>query len=332
MLLCQNNFQHQALFCLYVLCRVPLAKDKFEGMLLTLLVPCLVCLFCLAAQCHATPKGKDKDRRGACSTLFTRSPNAPHPIGRKPVFFLHIPKCGTSFEISIAEYACPLLAEMSNPIKEKDLVRSQKNKIVKDLCPGKFSRFRNGHEPLTLKARRGQAGHVVLMLRPPLTRIVSGYLHNFHDCIGMQEKYGVMENGPRRDAAMDKDSVILEYAKCVRGCAARMLTGEHCGLTPGRRRKSKTGEKRQALMALKILDRAAFVGMTDYWEESVCLFEAMYGGNFTGSTLTNVRPSPQAGRNWTDVLVNHGFEDWADEALYVRSKEKFKKLKSVYFV
>jgi len=34
----------------------------------------------------------------------------------------------------------------------------------------------------------------------------------------------------------------------------------------------------------------AFVGLTDYWTETVCLFHAMYGGPVTKHELDNVRP------------------------------------------
>ena len=45
----------------------------------------------------------------------------------------------------------------------------------------------------------------------------------------------------------------------------------------------------QALSWVQDTSVFEFVGLTDYWRESICLFHAMFGGNITKHELDNVR-------------------------------------------
>ena len=51
-------------------------------------------------------------------------------------------------------------------------------------------------------------------------------------------------------------------------------------------------ELKQAVSFLRS-EKMAFVGLTDYWTESICLFHAMFGGNITAHEFTNTRPGVQ---------------------------------------
>ncbi|CAM9529115.1 unnamed protein product [Choristocarpus tenellus] len=260
------------------------------------------------------------DSPGVCSSMYPpKSPHAPPLKDAKPIFYLHVPKCGTSFEIPLAKYACPNVPDVRRHMNE-----------LNELCPGSFSRFRFGHQPLSKLAQQGEAGHVVLMMRPPLNRIVSGYLHNFHDCMQMQARYGVDDHGPLRNPMRDEDDVLLEYAHCVKGCVARMLTGEWCDGDKGKHRSASVQTK-QAMEALQVLESVTFVGMTESWNESMCLFEAMFGGNFTSSAFKNIRRTALTGRDWVEVLERNGFKDWADELLFNKARSMFLGWKSQYF-
>ena len=81
---------------------------------------------------------------------------------------------------------------------------------------------------------------------------------------------------------------LMEYVKMHRACQAKMLIGLHCN-DP---RYSKmyfepTDEHRGR--ALRNLDRMVFIGLTDYWEASICLFHAQFGGRITEHEMDNVR-------------------------------------------
>jgi hypothetical protein len=106
------------------------------------------------------------------------------------------------------------------------------------------------------------------------------------------------------------------YAKFrgIAGCATRMLTGSTCA--------DHTGEvvsPNRIEQAKKAVKKLAFVGLTEEWDESVCLFHRKYG------TL----PDQKEFRNYhhgkypftTEDL--HGYVDTADEEVYSVAKARF---------
>ena len=115
-----------------------------------------------------------------------------------------------------------------------------------------FARFESGHAPLDL-AGLGSSTRVVVVLREPTARLVSGLQHNFHDCFSLQEDLGVREyDHERRVACRDggltytscpkhvpcaptaplPDDAVARYARCVRGCQVNLLAGAWCGTRP----------------------------------------------------------------------------------------------------
>jgi hypothetical protein len=81
---------------------------------------------------------------------------------------------------------------------------------------------------------------------------------------------------------------LIEYVKMHRACQGRMLLGMHCNVM----RKSPlyfhaTDEQRR--QAVSTVEGMGFVGLTDYWQESICLFHAMFGGKVTMHEMDNVR-------------------------------------------
>lgn len=67
-----------------------------------------------------------------------------------------------------------------------------------------------------------------------------------------------------------------------------MLLGIHCNYASVSPTYFKPTEQ-QRQQALDIVERMSFVGLTDYWEASICLFHAMYGGRITPHEMDNVR-------------------------------------------
>lgn len=60
------------------------------------------------------------------------------------------------------------------------------------------------------------------------------------------------------------------------------MNGFHCAVDV-----EVTSEMTEAAIAL--LDGAAFVGLTEEWNDSICLFHAMYGGELNPHSFSNVR-------------------------------------------
>ena len=81
---------------------------------------------------------------------------------------------------------------------------------------------------------------------------------------------------------------LIEYVRMHRACQGRMVLGLHCES----KRKAPlyfeaTGK--QKAQAVATVENMAFVGLTDYWHESICLFHAMFGGRITKHEMDNVR-------------------------------------------
>merc|ERR1719313_133277 len=133
------------------------------------------------------------------------------------------------------------------------------------------------------------------MVRAPKSRISSGYIHNLHDCGALQMKYGILENGPPKlalDGIIDP-SILEEYAACVHSCTVNMLIGRYCQYkTSDKGEFLVPSEEQQALdvqAALSRLPKLGFVGLTDNWDLSICLWHAKFGGECLPVEFQNLR-------------------------------------------
>lgn len=95
------------------------------------------------------------------------------------------------------------------------------------------------------------------MIRHPVQRVISGWFDDKHDCRGA--------------------ATIGVYAKCVKSCAAQMILGSPCGASlPDGEPDLFAHEPSEAVDRIR---KFGFVGITEEWELSVCLFHAMFGGD-----------------------------------------------------
>ena len=145
--------------------------------------------------------------------------------------FLHVPKAGTSFSLSLFEYGCCYeskggLLHLMNAFRAGHQV---KHEHAKAQCPGAFASLSGGHHPHPLSTAQAQRGHVVGMFRDPVERVASGLAHNFHDCEALPHHLGINCGANPRDyscASRAKNLIqaTLMYANCcVTGCMTRML-------------------------------------------------------------------------------------------------------------
>ena len=58
---------------------------------------------------------KGADGSGRCPCLSRRDPSLPGPRSLRPLRWLHIPKCGTSFGATIYHYGCPKIPPDARP-------------------------------------------------------------------------------------------------------------------------------------------------------------------------------------------------------------------------
>ena len=68
----------------------------------------------------------------------------------------------------------------------------------------------------------------------------------------------------------------------IQGCQVKMLTGSYCA-------SPDPVDPARVANAVARLKMAAFVGLTDEWDDSICLFHAMYGGRVESEFFTNLR-------------------------------------------
>ena len=123
-----------------------------------------------------------------------------------------------------------------------------------------------------------------------------------------------------------------QYAQQVAGTAVRMLAGQRYGLDCNACCNcAKSPPPPNTQLALERLRTGfAFVGMTDDYRMSVCLFHARFGGTCTRAEFANMRPTSkpsndhsenETAADWTRQV--EGFVDHDDLALYQAAHARF---------
>lgn len=250
-------------------------------------------------------------------------PPIPNLKSGGPLHFFHVPKAGSSFADALWQWGC-------NESVYRYASGSRAHPFVPE-CADSFTA--NGApfpEPPGLKSShlpllddepysRFLQGHVVGMIRHPVERIASGYAHRFHDCD--KEEFHKFQceriaNGrrsvgrcPEMVPPEREEEIVVMYARCVQGCAAHMLTGRYCnGHVPKRRTNRSLPPRQQHYTPIEQTRQMAlarlrggvfgFVGDTDQWSRSICIFAGIYPPRFRhgydySRMLSNSRPSEQ---------------------------------------
>ncbi|EGD77314.1 hypothetical protein PTSG_08409 [Salpingoeca rosetta] len=252
----------------------------------------------------------------------------PPPQLLKHIRWLHAPKTGTSFGTCLIHYACPLLPGSIYPHKftleeaqnsssgasPSELMRFFLERYkTKEYCPGDVHlRKMWGHK--TLKETEIKQGGIVGMFRDPRIRDYSEY--RVHGHIGTSRH-------PRN---------ISTYVSMYRGCQTKMLLCKPCNRPKDPEFWFYNTTKQELETAIRLLrsEKISFVGLTDYWRESICLFHAMFGGNITEHEFTNTRPGVSNTAEDIHATMNHpGLEhisaadDPADWEIFKVAKEIF---------
>ena len=196
---------------------------------------------------------------------------------RRPVRWLHFPKCGATLAVSIISYACadtvPAWHVVGMALRggRVDVRMAHavggRHRAHGARCGGRLLLPFDGHQPVS---PRDAADGLVAMFRRPSQRLISAYLDNYHT-------WGL----PRAERARIKLTAptIASFARHpgVAGCFTKMLTGHHCAAHVDLRDGSIV---REALAVLRS-GRFAFVGLVEEWAASVCLLHRMLPGDST---------------------------------------------------
>jgi len=273
--------------------------------------------------------------RTAESTLLSAAQRASFLV---PVAWFHVPKTGSSFENTF--YHTPAICP-SFPADAyvSDLDRWDASWGERaEVCARGFSSSygmpplddmydHSGIGGLTGQTYKLNRGHFVTMLRNPEQRLISMYKY-----------YGPIElfKGPEKAWPYKTESPTLrEYADFSAGCAVRQLTTDH--FAPCWAMYDPVSLAPKVDEAIEMLhDGFAFVGITEKWALSVCLFRAMFGGECQRSDLVNTRPGGDSNSSHSssdyDTSELYGWVDPWDGPLYTEALSIFDSARKVYSV
>eukprot|EP00440_Ansanella_granifera_P011921 gb/GFBE01012958.1/.p1 GENE.gb/GFBE01012958.1/~~gb/GFBE01012958.1/.p1 ORF type:complete len:425 (+),score=64.11 gb/GFBE01012958.1/:1-1275(+) len=243
----------------------------------------------------------------------------------KNINWLHVPKTGTSFISTIWNYACgqhepPLDLEVDAYATATcsecyDFALMGRYPVEQYCTPGVLSsNFGTQHAATTLdKMLAGE--NVVSILRRPNQRLISAY-HARH-----VSGFGDVETELWMTCS---DAACFARFPGVAGCMTRMLTGGTCADS-----LQQTDLADRADQAVEALQHLAFVGLTEEWDESVCLFHVMFGGSMNSAELKDVHMSRGSADDYDESELD-GFVDDADEKVYAAAQARFNELKKQY--
>jgi hypothetical protein len=134
-------------------------------------------------------------------------------------------------------------------------------------------------------------GHVGLF-REPRARLVSAFHYGMH-AFGAPEEW--------HEALKARVKTLQEFVETpqILSCSTKMLLGRACA-------EDYNVSVSDAAQALRNLDTFAFVGLTEAFNMSVCLFHHMHGGEVFPWEFVTVRDSFSSKMSKATTAVPHG--------------------------
>ncbi|EGD80597.1 hypothetical protein PTSG_01186 [Salpingoeca rosetta] len=261
--------------------------------------------------------GVGEPQSGRCSRVQCFNPatiEQPKPITQR-FRWLHFPKTGTSFALVLYDYVCsgltpemlPTPARHENqgfalPQFEEELKRRED--VSCDLRL--FRRPRVGHRSLPQGDMSRTTSVYVAMFRDPRERLRSAYMNGLH-AVGVraQRRLDML-----RTVKTPRDFVNFPG---VKHCQVKMMAGYKCG------EDVEVTHMHVKLALHRLRTHFVFVGITDSWTESVCLFHRMFGGRLVEHAFHNVRETTgnlgnRQRRRANDTMTPNGGEEDDDDS------------------
>lgn len=248
-----------------------------------------------------------------------------------PLAFLHVPKCGSSFVNTLLNLpgVCPGLAENTvlnfESYGRHFLTSFWEKQNVSKICPGLDLERALSHVGFGDARYGARKGHMVTFLRQPEERVISAY-HDLDWAIVQGENL----NQPGRSWSLTSNVAprnAKDFAHRISGCATRMLT--RSGYACAESDEPVTAEE-VALAKKRLREDFAFVGLSQQWDLSICLFSAMFKVPCHSSQFLNSRPGLRVKgfyEHGADKLystrVLGGFKDPDDGAVYEEAQRIF---------
>jgi hypothetical protein len=270
-----------------------------------------------------------------------------------PVFWIHIPKTGTSLinTLILNRQICPLWTEHTDEMNEtgrltpegtfRDAIDFRAvfgispmdaakepghwDPIVDETCPNGFFYSVEAWGPMSIGVHY-PVGHVwddleshgsgVVMIRQPEQRFLSDYLSLFDH----------LETRPGHFVP----PTLEEAIRANEGCQLRFFTREWKDFCPDHNNSVLACRSAhcmplmapvtsdEVVLAKSRLRSLAFVGITDQWDLSMCLWNAMFNQTCKSSQFANLNPTANTTKTGSsyDTSVLEGYTDPYDGALY----------------
>ena len=176
------------------------------------------------------------------------------------------------------------------------------------------------------------------MFRDPDQRILSGYHDEANNFAA--EGYGnylidmssheIQATGENCTGSLVRGLLkrpLLGFASAWKGGMTYQLTAEHQTMTALDSRRPTVTLQDALEAARRVREGFAFVGLTEQWDLSICLFHKMFGGPCRAFEFENTRPS-YAGKTADqdyDTAQLQGWHDDIDEVVYAAASEVFRR-------
>ena len=244
---------------------------------------------CFSRSCACLPGRPRRENRPSNTSVHLNcgdrsSLSSPTLVSDK-VYWLHIPKAGTSFLNTIFHWACP---RVPSEIFLAKGIRSfyHRNWQQWAWCDVEFTDINPGHFPYVESRDRG---HGVGLFRKPQQRIMSAFAAGLHH-YGMKASDSIQMRDTVLEAARKNDYMgsLRAYVNWpgISSCQTKMILGYKCASD-----KPTLGSE-DLRRAMDIVENDfLFVGITEDFDMSVCLFHAMLGGTVNPNEFKNSRPT-----------------------------------------
>lgn len=267
--------------------------------------------------------------------------------------WLHIPKTGNTFVATLWNYACgqgdpwgggQRLDLSVDPKLQPDcpscydMALKERYPIAEYCAPGvlsqegKHRKFVTQHRPISL--RDAKRGPVVGLFRRPNQRLLSSFRAQHTNGFPDTTEKELMTNC----SMWAINGSGRGHADCfarfpgIAGCMTRMLTGGRCAESsasaPALLSKLRfPSSSHRVAAAKKVIRTMSFVGLTERWDESVCLFHRLFGGKVDPQELQDMHLGKRGAHVDYDESELKGFVDHDDEAVYAAAVARFEELK-----
>ena len=280
--------------------------------------------------------------KGPAAVWTPSSPGSP----LRQIYWLHIPKTGSEFSYTIYAYACgpssfhPQALRDGWPARVHGTCGGNRSSLQGDLKPPLGASLEQYwfHSPVPWSLPN--VGNVVTMFRRPNQRMLSAIQMlstKAGNCCGPNWGWRPRERAlavkhattccrvqrGELDVISSASFKALIQSPSFLGCQAKMLLGHGCFA-------ARQLSKGDIFLAVKYArTRVQFIGLTESWQQSVCLWHARFGGPLWSSELhsrKSLRSSStlNSSSHNESILLKVGFDsDPADELVYSIAQLRF---------